>query len=256
MSALLELVEKHGHHVERGDALSLLRTLPDACVDALITDPPYSSGGQFRGDRMQSVRKKYVGTDVRLERPAFEGDSRDQRSFGFWATLWLAEALRVARPGSPICVFADWRQYPIMSDAIQAGGWVWRGAFPWDKTEAARPVKGRFRNQCEYVLWGSKGPMSVKRRVPVLPGSIRCSIKRGAKCHTTGKPPEVMEDIVRICEPGGIVVDLFAGASSTGVACRRRGLRYLGFEITDIYTTISRERLDAERDRLEALSCG
>ncbi len=29
-----------------GDALRVLATLPDAGVDAVLTDPPYSSGGQ------------------------------------------------------------------------------------------------------------------------------------------------------------------------------------------------------------------
>ena len=28
-----------------GDALRVLPALPEACADALITDPPYSSGG-------------------------------------------------------------------------------------------------------------------------------------------------------------------------------------------------------------------
>jgi len=36
------------HH---GDALTWLQTLPDSSVDALITDPPYASGGLHAGDR-------------------------------------------------------------------------------------------------------------------------------------------------------------------------------------------------------------
>lgn len=41
-----------------GEALAILRSLPDACVDALICDPPYSSGGQYRGDRTIAVWDK------------------------------------------------------------------------------------------------------------------------------------------------------------------------------------------------------
>lgn len=40
----------------QGDALAVLHDLPDASVDALITDPPYSSGGMVRGDRTQDVQ--------------------------------------------------------------------------------------------------------------------------------------------------------------------------------------------------------
>jgi site-specific DNA-methyltransferase (adenine-specific) len=36
-----------------GDCLKVLPTLPK--VDAVITDPPYSSGGMVRGDRMATA---------------------------------------------------------------------------------------------------------------------------------------------------------------------------------------------------------
>lgn len=93
--------------VLRGEALSVLSCLPDECVDALITDPPYSSGGATRGDRMASTTTKYVTSGQTLVRPDFLGDNRDQRSFMAWCTLWLAEALRVCRSGAPACVFSD-----------------------------------------------------------------------------------------------------------------------------------------------------
>lgn len=37
--------------IHQGDSLAILRTIPDETVDAIICDPPYSSGGMFRGDR-------------------------------------------------------------------------------------------------------------------------------------------------------------------------------------------------------------
>src|SRR5262245_19338692 len=95
-----------------GEALSVLRELPDACVDAVVTDPPYSSGGAYRGDRTASTGEKYVQNGTLTVRPSFGGDNRDQRAFGYWCALWLAECLRIAKPGAPICVFTDWRQLP------------------------------------------------------------------------------------------------------------------------------------------------
>lgn len=40
-----------GAELFRGDALAILPELPTASVDLVATDPPYSSGGLFRGDR-------------------------------------------------------------------------------------------------------------------------------------------------------------------------------------------------------------
>ena len=45
--------------IYRGDSVQLLQQL-GLQVDALVTDPPYSSGGMVRGDRMQSTAAKYV----------------------------------------------------------------------------------------------------------------------------------------------------------------------------------------------------
>jgi len=143
--------------VIQGDCLDVLRSMPDASVDAVVTDPPYSSGGMVRGDRMGTTRDKYQSSDVQTEFESFTGDNRDQRGFAYWCVLWLSECRRVTKPGGMICVFTDWRQLPTTTDAVQGGGWVWRGIVPWDKVQA-RPMPNRFRAQAEYMVWATNGP--------------------------------------------------------------------------------------------------
>lgn len=46
--------------IHTGDSLRVLRDLPDASVAAVITDPPYSSGGAMRSDRMATTGRKYT----------------------------------------------------------------------------------------------------------------------------------------------------------------------------------------------------
>lgn len=232
--------------VTLGNALALLQAMPDACVDAVITDPPYSSGGQYRGDRMQNTGAKYQQQGQVLQRPDFAGDNRDQRAYLAWCSVWLAECLRVAKPGSPICLFTDWRQLPTTTDALQAGGWVWRGILPWDKTEGARPMVGGFRAQCEYVVWGSAGPMPEDRGVGCLPGFIRAMPRPSEKHHQTGKTPRVMQEVNAITSPGGLILDPFTGGCSTGVAALRGGYRFAGFEITPDYYRVACEVMAAE----------
>jgi site-specific DNA-methyltransferase (adenine-specific) len=226
-----------------GDCLAWLKTLPSACVDAVITDPPYSSGGQFRGDRMADTNSKYVQSDTKRQYIEFSGDNRDQRSFGYWCTLWLSEALRVTKPGGVICCFSDWRQLPIVTDVVQAGGWVWRGIWVWDKTEGVRPQLGRFRSQCEYVAWGSNGSMPPSAEIGVLPGVYRAVVKAKDKLYSTGKPLDVMTELLRIVPPEGIVLDPFAGSGTTLLAAKLSGRRYLGCELSPEYHRIATERL-------------
>jgi site-specific DNA-methyltransferase (adenine-specific) len=101
-----------------GDALGILRDLQDAAMDAVMTDPPYSSGGLHSGSRRVDSAKKYQSTGTKKVYPPMLGDLKDQRSFTMWATLWLSECWRLAKPGAPCLVFTDWRQLPAMTDAV------------------------------------------------------------------------------------------------------------------------------------------
>ncbi len=159
--------------------------------------------------------------------------------------LWLSECARVLKDGAPVLLFTDWRQLPLTADALQIAGFTWRGITVWDKTEGVRPQLGRFRNQAEYIVWGSKGNMPLDRRAPVLPGVIRESVRKADKHHLTGKPTELMRQLVRICESGGRVLDPFAGSGTTLVAAQLEGLEAVGIEMTDRYTAVARDRLTA-----------
>lgn len=156
--------------VHEGEAVALLRELPTASCDALVTDHPYSSGGMTRSDRAQGTKSKYVQTGSSShDLEDFSGDTRDQRSYELWCALWLSEALRVTKPGGVGLLFCDWRQLSSTIDAFQVGGWVFRGVVPWTKP-TCRPQKGRFSAACEFVVWGSNGAMPAERGVGVLPG--------------------------------------------------------------------------------------
>lgn len=228
-----------------GDALAVLAALPAASVNAVITDPPYSSGGTFRSDRTADPTQKYVPTkEVINFHPGFSGDNRDQRSYGYWTSLWLSECLRVAKPGAPICLFTDWRQLPTTTDALQAGGWVWRGVVVWDKTAGIRPSAGRFRQQAEFVVWGSNGPMPVDLAAPCLNGVFTYAPFRG-KEHIAGKPFGLMRDLVKIAPRGGVVLDPFMGSATTGMAAIAEGRLFAGIEIDPHYQQNARERIEA-----------
>lgn len=231
--------------VVEGDSLAVLPTLPDGCVDAVVTDPPYSSGGAMRGDRLMDRATKYQQTGTAREYPDFTGDTRDAIGFAYWEALWLARCMQASKPAAPVCVFTDWRQLAATTSAVQAGGWVFRGIAPWDKTEASRPVMGRFRSQCEYVVWGSNGPMPFDNGVGVLPGVFRVGVTQADKHHMTGKPSELMRCVVRICAPGGLILDPFAGSGSTGVGALLEGRRAILIERVPEYAEISRQRCEA-----------
>ncbi|OCI31067.1 DNA-methyltransferase [Oerskovia enterophila] len=227
----------------RGDALQVLAALPSGSVDAVVSDPPYSSGGMVRGDRMQGTHAKYVQSDssARDNIAAFSGDNRDQRAYAYWSALWMGEALRTTKPGGIILAFTDWRQLPSTADAIQAGGWIWRGIVPWVKPNA-RPQSGRFTAQAEYVAWGSNGPLPVDYSAAVLPGFYQASPPRERE-HITQKPVDVMRSLVKICPEDGTVLDPFMGSGTTGVAAMLERRRFIGVEMVDDHAATAERRI-------------
>ncbi|WP_430434787.1 DNA-methyltransferase [Methyloversatilis sp.] len=231
-----------------GDALEVLQDI-DGPFDALVTDPPYSSGGMTRGDRaLQSAVAKYVNSDAThaAHNIDFTGDNRDSRSWAFWCSMWMALAHDRMRPGAYVMVFTDWRQLPSLTDAVQAGGFVWRGLVPWDKTESSRaPHTGYFRHQCEYVVWGSNGPLAPSEHGGPWPGCIRERVDHREKQHMTGKPVSLMADLLRATTPGGLILDPFMGSASTGVAALQLGRRFVGIEKSLQYFDVSCRRLEA-----------
>ncbi|MEZ7196766.1 DNA-methyltransferase [Pseudodesulfovibrio karagichevae] len=219
-----------------------LKALDECSIDAVLTDPPYSSGGLTIGQRQQAPSKKYQSSDAQKKFADFPGDNRDQRSFITWATLWLAEAYRVTKPGGVCMMFTDWRQLPAMTDALQAGGWLWRNIVVWDKP-TARPSRGEFKRQCEFVLIGSKGKLTPATD-RCLPGVYRRSIVASSKrLHLTEKPVPLLHDLLQITPEGCTVLDPFAGSATTAQACLETGRRFIGIELSQTYFETACTRL-------------
>ena len=226
-----------------GDALRLLSILPDASVDAVLTEPPYSSGGVTLGTRQADPAHKYQSSGTKRQYPPMLGDAKDQRSWTMWCALWLGECWRIARDGSSLMAFTDWRQLPALTDAVQAAGWSWRGVVAWDK-RSARPQIGKFRQQCEYVVFATKGRFVAHTRA-CLPGVYACPVIAAQKLHLTSKPVSLLVDLLAITTPQATVLDPFMGGGSVGEACIRAGRSYIGIELSREYYDISRDRLTA-----------
>ena len=90
-----------------GDSLQILRQLEPNSFDAIITDPPYASGGSSQTTKNRSTNEKYSSMSKEKALPDFDSDQMDQLSWMFWTAAWLQDARRIAKPGAPVCLFID-----------------------------------------------------------------------------------------------------------------------------------------------------
>ena len=54
---------------------------------------------------------------------------------------------------------------------------------------------------------------------------------------------QLMKDVIQICEPGGMLLDPFAGAGTTILAAAQEGYRAVGIEVTDTYYKLGTDRV-------------
>lgn len=231
-------------YIEKIDCIEGLNKLPNNSIDLILTDPPYSSGGAFSGDRRSRTSTKYTDTGYNgaSALPDFCGDNMDQRVFMEFTRQVFAKAREKTKPEGVVVTFIDWRNLPAMCDALQAAGWVWRGIAVWRKP-SSRPQKGRFRQECEFIVWGSNGPMPIDRGVGCLPGVFDVSnVASQNRRHQTEKPVKLIESLLEIVPEGAIVCDPFAGSGTTAEACINTGRHFICFEINDEYHHIANER--------------
>src|SRR5579859_7715590 len=125
------------YRILQGDVIEQLKTLPDASVDAVVTDPPYHlTTGKKGGTGEASVNLESPHGRARVT-TGFMGKEWDGGDVAFRPETWR-EVLRVLKPGGYLLAFGGTRTYHRMVCAVEdAGfeirdqiGWVFGSGFP------------------------------------------------------------------------------------------------------------------------------
>ena len=158
-----EIIELGRHKLMCGDATSredVMRLVDGEKVDLVLTDPPYSSGGLHSTDKRCKPSIKYQMTGTLKSYPEYTHDNMDGHSWAMFNQMWHMNILPEMKKGAYLLQFSDWRQLAITTDTIQTSGMMLRGIITWDK-RGGRPQKGLFRQQTEFIPYGTKGKFSM-----------------------------------------------------------------------------------------------
>ncbi len=199
--------------VHCGDALELLKRLPDGCVDAVVTDPPYGVGMHAFDDNYEVGLAGLIQAPGRLA--AVFHSPRRVVDFASRASGWTFERLLWMHKTADIA--APWRGWCMNSEAI----------IIMSRDRAGWPTAEDFRSDCYSVgPWERSG-------------------------HPNGKPLWVVVDLVRrLTLPGQVVLDPFSGAGTVAIACAQLGRRFLGFELDPHWCQVANDRIAAAQKGL------
>ena len=204
-----------------GDCLEIMADMPDGCVDAVVTDPPYGIGFKYESHR---------------DTP--EG-------YGEWIWSICERAEMQLCPGSPMFVWQamrnirrlaewfprDWRIFAAAKNFVQMRPCAMQ--YSWD------PV----------LVWWTDGEQwsagTASRDFHVGNTANTMNRKDGDSCgHPCARPLDQMEHILRQwVRPGGVILDPFCGSGTTCVAAKKLGRRWIGIEIDPGYAETARRRV-------------
>ena len=208
------------NRVIQGDCIEVMRAMPEASVDCIVTDPPYIV--------------RYASRDGRT----IAGDDN-----GDWLTPAFAECYRVLKRDRYAVSFYGWHQVYRFMAAWRSAGFVPVSHLVFVKDYASKTGFTGSYHECAYVL--AKG--HPRKPATILPDVLAWRYT-GNDLHPTHKPVMAMAPLIMaFSEQGDIVLDPFAGSGTTAVAARLFGRRYIAIEKDAHYHRIAEERLNKER---------
>jgi site-specific DNA-methyltransferase (adenine-specific) len=210
-----------------GDCLDVLRGLPDASVDAVVTDPPYGINTKSDGSGKLSPWA-------------------DLCNAAFWYREWIGECRRILKPTGCLWSCLNWRSLVTFQKAACDLGWPIESLLVWDKEWIGPGGPKGLRPSYEMVaLWAMP-----EFRIPDrgLPDIKRCKWSGHKPTgHPAEKPVALMRWIIEESRARS-VVDPFCGSGTTGVAAVVAGASFVGIEESEKWAESARARIaDATR---------
>jgi len=143
-----------------GDAREVLRKLPAASVDAIVTDPPYGisfmgkhwdrfdidkrvgkrdvsklgvrlTGSPDSGDRKLIARTGSAFANAASQAGGYDFSVKGNRAFQAWCEQWGTECLRILKPGGHALVFGGTRTYHRLASGLEDAGFEIRDCLCW-----------------------------------------------------------------------------------------------------------------------------
>lgn len=241
-----------------GNSTDILFQLPENSVDMIFADPPYNlSNGGF------SVQ---AGKRVSVHKGDWDKSKgyKDDQEFH---NKWIAACKRVLKPEGTLWVSGTYHSIYQCGAALQANGYHILNDVAWFKPNAAPNLSCRvFTASHETLIWARKDKNAKHRfnyqdmkngdwhvgdfikksgkqmRSVWSIGTPKSAEKKFGK-HPTQKPLELlMRVVLASTKVGDIVLDPFAGSSTTGIAANMHGRKFIGVDMDSKFLDLSIKR--------------
>lgn len=212
------------------DAVQFLKSLPNNCVDLLITDPPYpviSGGTSNKKGTPSGILSKNDGKIFDFNNIKLED--------------WIPEVYRVMKDNTQGYIMTNFLNLEKLMHVCQEAGFKIHNLLVWKKNNAT-PNRWFMKN-CEYTLFIRKG----KAKPIIDKGSMTVHEFDniiGNKLHPTEKPLSLINYYVKnSAVPNGVALDPFCGLAALPVSAILNKMNFLATELDTKYFKLSQKRI-------------
>jgi adenine-specific DNA-methyltransferase len=204
------------NRIVHGDCVEVLRRMPAASADFVLTDPPYLV--------------RYCSRDGRT----IQNDAD-----GAWLYPAFSGIFRILRQDSFCVSFYGWSQADKFIAAWRRAGFRLAGHLTFPKSYASTERFLGYRHENTYLLVKGNPSLPAVR----IPDVIEWKYS-GNRLHPTQKPVCVLSPLITsFSKPNDLVVDPFCGSGSTLLAAKLAGRRFFGIELDVEYYRRAAQRL-------------
>jgi site-specific DNA-methyltransferase (adenine-specific) len=202
--------------VIQGDSTVVLKSLPSASVDFVLTDPPYFV--KYRDRLGRTIRNdRYPGTVL----DAFK------------------DVARILKPNRLCVSFYSWNHVGAFTSAWKEADLYPVGHIVFKKVYASSQRFLRYTHESAFLLAKGRPELPATPINDVLPWHYS-----GNRGHPTEKSVETLKPIIEaFTKAGDVILDPFAGSGSALVAAALLRRQYIGIELEGNYCDLARRRL-------------
>ena len=215
-----------------GDCLEVMAGMPDGCVGASFTSPPYNLGGGSgtNWSQLAAGYGKYT-------------DARKHADYVRWQRVVLAALWGITAEDGAI--FYNHKPRAKGHECILPlelnPGLPLRQILIWDRCGGFQRTQWHFVPQYEWVMVFAKEAFRLTRLD--VSDLIRTPPSDGYKDKHPASFPLELPMTVLSATGSDLILDPFCGSGTTCVAAKQLGRRYIGIEIDPHYCEIARERI-------------
>ena len=232
----------------KGDSLQILSQISNQ-FDMIFADPPYflSNGGKkIQGRRMVSVNKG----EWDKKKSSDDIDKFNQE--------WINQCKPLLKDNGTIWVCGTYHNIFSVEKCLRNAGFRIINIITWQKSDPT-PTWGNlhFNFSSEYIIWAKKTPMAnhyfnyeLMKQLnggKLMPDVWRLPTvglwEKTCGKHPTQKPLRLLYRIILAStKVGDIILDPFAGSSTTGIAANLLGRKFIGIEQDEDFLLLGKKR--------------